>query len=86
MAKKSAKKEKATVVPDNPTKANAPETKVVKPAVEKIPSGVLKVKAVIRDMYSPIDQLMIPETHGVLVKEGSWVACQIERGLLKIVE
>ena len=51
-----------------------------------IPEGVIKVKAVIRPMHSPDDKLMIPEDHGVLIKESSWATSQLKRGLLRIVE
>lgn len=56
------------------------------PAEEVVPDGIIKVKAVIRPMYSPDDQLLIPEDHGVLIKKSSWSTSQLERGLLRIVE
>ena len=63
-------------------KAATEEVVVPKP----VQDNVLKVKAVIRPMYSPEDGVVIPDEGGVLVKKGSWVQSQLDRGLLRVVE
>jgi len=56
-------------------------------ALTEVPKvGIVKVRAVIRPMYAPHHKIMIPEGSGVLLENDSWVASQLERGLLKIVE
>ena len=92
-------KKKTTKVPEAPDVVETPDVpevpepeakevpEVPEPeAKEIIPEGIIKVKAVIRPMHSPDDGLTIPDSHGVLIKEGSWATSQLKRGLLRIVE
>jgi len=65
---------------------SVPEVAIVKeePVEEVLLDGIIKVRAVIRSMYAPFDSIMIPDDGcGVLIKRGSWVDVQLERGLIQ---
>ena len=98
MAKNKGKKKDNPII-DQPVVTEAPEkaipagvvTEVApdKDPVAKAPKplkDVLQVKAVIRPMHSPEDNLLIPDEGSVLIKKSSWATSQLQRGLLKIVE
>ena len=77
-----AKKRNKTVAA---SKVEAAASKVEVVIKEKVVEGeIIRVRAVIRSMYAPFDGIMIPdEGPGVLIKRGSWVNVQLERGLIK---
>lgn len=64
------------------------QKEVIEEIPERVPKGAVRVVAVIRPMYAPYDELLIPEggAKGVLIQKNSWAIAQLERGLLRIVE
>jgi len=79
-----AKKRNKTVAASK-VEAAASKVEVVVKEKEKVVEGeIIRVRAVIRSMYAPFDGIMISdEGPGVLIKRGSWVDVQLERGLIK---
>ena len=81
MAKKRNKTVAASKVEAAASKV---EVAVVKEKEKVVEGEIIRVRAVIRSMYAPFDGIMIPdEGPGVLIKRGSWVDVQLERGLIK---
>jgi len=75
-------KNKVNKAPTEPPKAAPKED--TKPTAKQ--RGAIKVIAVIRPMHSPVDNVLIPEAVGVLIKKSTWATSQLERGLLRIVK